>query len=169
MDKVWVQRVSRVDAQELIKFNQENRNYHRPWVFPFLDMVGFDSWYARSLTAATVSFVAREITSREIVGVININDIVMGSLQGGYLGYYGSYMYSGRGLMTDALRLVVQYAFVELGLHRLEANIQPQNAASIAVVRRVGFVKEGFSPRYLFIDGAWRDHERWATVADRQG
>jgi ribosomal-protein-alanine N-acetyltransferase len=70
------------------------------------------------------------------------------------------------GLMTAALRAAAVFAFDELGLHRLEANIQPENTASIALVRRLGFDKEGYSPRYLRIDGVWRDLERWALLAD---
>jgi ribosomal-protein-alanine N-acetyltransferase len=74
--------------------------------------------------------------------------------------------FAGTGLMTEALRAAVGYAFNELGLHRLEANIQPGNTASIALVRRLGFRQEGFSPRYLRINGEWRDHERWALLSD---
>lgn len=73
------------------------------------------------------------------------------------------------GFMTEALSSVANYAFGELGLHRLEANIQPENAASIALVRRLGFQKEGYSPRYLRMDGEWRDHERWALLSDNSG
>lgn len=71
--------------------------------------------------------------------------------------------------MTEALRAAVSYAFGDLGLHRLEANIQPENVASIALVRRLGFQKEGFSPSYLRLGGQWRDHERWALLADSSG
>jgi ribosomal-protein-alanine N-acetyltransferase len=71
--------------------------------------------------------------------------------------------------MTEALRLVVRYAFSGLGLHRLEANIQPGNAASIRLVQRCGFRNEGYSPHYLFIDGAWRGHERWAITREMTG
>jgi ribosomal-protein-alanine N-acetyltransferase len=83
-----------------------------------------------------------------------------------YLGYYGMATFARRGLMTEAVRLTTRYAFDEIGPHRLEANIQPGNAPSIALVQRLGFRKEGFSPRYLRIDGVWCDHERWALLAD---
>jgi [ribosomal protein S5]-alanine N-acetyltransferase len=113
-----------------------------------------------------VGLVARETTSNEVVGVVNINEIVAGVFQSAYLGYYGMQRHAGQGYMTEALRAAVAYAFDDLGLHRLEANIQPGNVASLSLVRRVGFQKEGFSPRYLRIDGEWRDHERWALLAD---
>jgi ribosomal-protein-alanine N-acetyltransferase len=68
--------------------------------------------------------------------------------------------------MGEGLALVLDRAFGELGFHRLEANIQPANPASAALVSRIGFRKEGFSPQYLFVDGAWRDHDRWAILSD---
>jgi ribosomal-protein-alanine N-acetyltransferase len=88
------------------------------------------------------------------------------TVQSAYLGYYGMSNFARTGLMTEALRAAVAYAFSELGLHRVEANIQPGNTASTALVRRLGFKQEGLSPRYLRINGEWRDHERWALLAD---
>ena len=72
--------------------------------------------------------------------------------------------------MREGLQLVLDYAFGPLSLHRIEANIQPGNAASIALARGAGFRLEGYSPRYLLIGGQWRDHERYAlTVDERAG
>ncbi len=62
--------------------------------------------------------------------------------------------------MTEAVEILLRFAFKNLKLHRIEANVQPQNAASIAVLQRTNFTKEGFSPKYLKIGGRWRDHER---------
>jgi ribosomal-protein-alanine N-acetyltransferase len=70
-----------------------------------------------------------------------------------------------QGFMREGLRAVTRHAFNRLGLHRLEASIQPGNAASIALARSCGFAKEGYSPRYLKLGGRWRDHERWAILA----
>jgi ribosomal-protein-alanine N-acetyltransferase len=96
--------------------------------------------------------------------VINLSQIFMGGFCSAYLGYYVGARYAKRGYMTEALRLMLDYAFRKLKLHRLEANIQPTNLSSIALVKRAGFVREGYSRRYLKIGGRWRDHERWAIL-----
>ena len=167
--RVTIARGARTDRAELIRTNQNSRAHHLPWVEPFTDDSGFDAWFARSLTGPNVGLVAREIATARIVGIVNISDIGLGTFLSAYLGYYGMTWCAGRGLMTEAVGLAVGYAFETLGLHRVEANIQPGNARSIALVRRLGFTREGFSPRYLHIDGDWRDHERWARLADQQG
>ena len=92
--------------------------------------------------------------------------MVRGSFHSAYLGYYISAAAARCGIMSEALSLVIHHAFNVLELHRLEANIQSGNTASIALARKLGFRKEGFSPRYLRLDGEWRDHERWAILAD---
>ena len=166
MTTLRLSRVTPADAADLIAANVASQAHHLPWVTSFTDQTGFDTWFARGLTGPNVSLVAREAVSNQIVGVINLNEIVMGAFQSAYLGYYGMLNFARTGLMTEALRAAAHYAFNDLGLHRLEANIQPDNLASIALVRRAGFQQEGFSPRYLRINGEWRDHERWTLLAD---
>ena len=93
--------------------------------------------------------------------------IVRGALRSGFLGYGVVAAHAGRGYMTEGTQLVLARAFSELRLHRLEANVQPGNRASIALVRRCGFVREGLSERYPKLGGQWRDHERWAIRAEQ--
>jgi RimJ/RimL family protein N-acetyltransferase len=86
---------------------------------------------------------------------------------GSIVGYEGSVAYGGRNLMGEGLALMLRHAFQGQRLHRVEANVQPGNVRSRALVERAGFRQEGYSPRYLKIGGRWRDHERWAiTVED---
>jgi ribosomal-protein-alanine N-acetyltransferase len=101
-----------------------------------------------------------------LLGAINLSEIVRGKFQSGYLGYYIGAAHAGQGYMTEALQLMLAVAFRRLRLHRVEANIQPNNDASIRLVKRAGFRREGYSPRYLKIAGQWRDHERWALLAE---
>jgi [ribosomal protein S5]-alanine N-acetyltransferase len=166
MPSVVLAPVQRSDATALIRANLASRSHHQPWLHPFTDADGFEQWFGTCLTGATVGLVAREDTCGGIVGVVNISQIVLRDFLSAYLGYYGMAGFTGRGLMTEAVRLAVRHAFDALGLHRVEANVQPGNLRSLALVRRLGFRHEGLSPRYLRIGGAWRDHERWALLAD---
>jgi len=107
------------------------------------------------------------LSSGELAGVINVNEIVRGRFRSGYLGYYVLAPHAAKGYMAQGLRLVISRAFRRDRLHRLEANVQPGNVRSLALVRGLGFRLEGLSLRYLKIGGQWRDHERWAlTVED---
>lgn len=101
-----------------------------------------------------------------IVGSIGLFQIVRFSMQGGVTGYFVGAPHVRQGYATEALQLVIRLAFRKLKLHRVEANIQPHNAPSRALVKRAGFTREGLSRRFLKIDGRWRDHERWAILVD---
>jgi ribosomal-protein-alanine N-acetyltransferase len=160
---ISLQPVTRQDAPALIRANAANRTHHAPWAYPFTDAAGFDAWFAQILTGPNVSLLAREAALGGIVGVVNISQIVAGAFHSAFLGYYGMAGFGGRGLMTEAVRQAARHGFQRLGLHRLEANIQPGNLPSIALVKRLGFRLEGFSPQYLRVGGGWRDHERWAA------
>ena len=104
-----------------------------------------------------------------VVGFFNLGEIIRGPLQTAFLGYGAFVPHDGRGYMSEGMALVLHEAFVAQGLHRVEANIQPGNIASIALARRSGFTREGFSPGYLHVAGRWRDHERWAIRAEVWG
>lgn len=164
--RVKLHAVAAEDGPDLIQSNLLSRDLHTPWASPFIDDQGFQQWLKVAGTESHVGLVARLVETGQVVGVVNISQIFMGAFQSAYLGYYGSINCTGRGLMAEAVQAAVQLAFTELGLHRLEANIQPGNVRSINLVRRLGFRNEGFSPKYLKLDGQWRDHERWAILAD---
>ncbi|WP_457447394.1 GNAT family N-acetyltransferase [Roseateles sp. P5_E4] len=157
-----IRTVTAADEAAFIAAAQASRQLHRPWVQPPCDAKAFARHLARFDGAAHHGFVVED--DGELAGAINLTNIVMGALCSGYLGYYAFAGFEGRGLMTQGLNAVVRHAFKELGLHRVEANIQPGNLASIALARRCAFALEGYSPRYLKIAGRWRDHERWARV-----
>ena len=110
-------------------------------------------------------YVIHEFATGAVAGYIELTNIVRGPFQSAYLGYYMFKGYERRGFMKWAMSVIIQKAWKELKLHRLEANIQPGNAASIALVRSLGFTKEGYSPAYLKVGGRWCDHERWAILA----
>lgn len=164
---VTIRRPVTGDGPALIQANNESRAYHEPWVYAFRDQAGFQAWFERSLTGASVPYLVLE--DGVPAGIINLNNIVMNAFRSAQLGYYGFLGFEGRGLMAQGLARVIEAAFGDLGLHRLEAAIQPDNRRSIALVKRLGFQHEGFSPRYLQVGGVWRDHERFARLADDDG
>ncbi len=120
----------------------------------------------RSLRDHPEAFLVCARKGGAIVGVINLSQIFHGNFRSAYSGYYGDAAAAGRGYVAEGMRLLIRHAFSTLKLHRLEANIQPGNRASIRLAKACGFRLEGYSPRYLKIAGRWRDHERWAITAD---
>lgn len=155
------------DAAEFTMLARESRDLHAPWLFPPADPEAYATYAGRLIEDPTKQgFLVCSRDDGRIAGFININNIVQGAFLCGALGYGAFAHAAGRGLMGEGLDLVTRYAFGTLGLHRLEVNIQPANVASIGLVRRAGYRLEGFSPDFLFIDGAWRDHERWAITAE---
>lgn len=154
-------------ARVYLDFLERNESYHKPWVYYSCDLKSYDHYLNRIKRGITQGFFIIDIKSDALVGVININNIQLGSLRMASLGYCGDQSCAGGGYMTEGMELVLKYAVEDIGLHRIEANIQPGNIASKKLVKRLGFQKEGFSPDYMQIDGKWRDHERWA-ILDRE-
>lgn len=154
------------DCDEFIALNRASAHFHRGLASPPRTRQQFAAYLKRYRRADTCCvFICRK-PDGAIVGAINLGQIFRGALKGAYLGYYLGAPFVGQGYMTEAMQLMLRYAFRHLKLHRVETNIQPGNAPSIALVERTGFTREGFSRRYLKVCGRWRDHERWALLAE---
>jgi len=154
------------DREAFLELVRESRDLHRPWTYPPERADQFDDLVSRSVRDDFACLVTTLVDGGDLVGIFTISQIVRGYFQSAYLGYYASARHAGKGLMGESMALVLDHSFGPLALHRLEANIQPGNAPSVALARSAGFRLEGFSPRYLLIGGRWRDHERYAITAD---
>jgi [ribosomal protein S5]-alanine N-acetyltransferase len=164
--RVVLRTPARSDEDEFIARMHASSSLHRPWLYPPLTRDSYRGYLERIAGDRHEGFLACRREDSAIVGWLNVSEIVRGPFQSAYLGYGAVVPFAGKGYMSEALRLLVRHAFTTMKLHRLEANIQPGNHASIALVKRCGFEREGYSPRYLKIAGRWRDHERWAIRAD---
>ncbi|HUR08588.1 MAG TPA: GNAT family protein [Nonomuraea sp.] len=156
------------DYEEFAALVRESAEMHRPWM-PGQAITSyeiFESYLTRFELPINEGFVICLRDTGAIVGRVNVNNIVRGTNQSGTLGYAAYASTTGRGYMTEGLDLVIRFAFGELGLHRLEANIQPANTPSLNLVKRLGFQREGYSANFQYINGAWRDHERWAITIE---
>ena len=150
------------DEAEFVAAVAQSHSLHSPWVSPPETKEKFRAYLKKMAAPDAQAFLV--CVDDRIGGVINLTNVVYGNFCSGYIAYYAFAHSTRQGVLTAGLQAFIERAFGELNLHRLEANIQPGNLASIALAKRCGFAKEGFSPRYLKIDGEWRDHERWALV-----
>jgi ribosomal-protein-alanine N-acetyltransferase len=154
------------DRDEFVTLMRASRSFHRPWATAPSDDERFTAYLADARRPDFDALLVCRSADRAIIGFFNLSQITRGRLQSAYLGYAAGKQYARNGYMRQGLELVLRHAFVVLRLHRVEANIQPGNEASIRLARGAGFRREGFSPRYLKIGGRWRDHERWAILSD---
>lgn len=165
-DRVLIRPPTANDYQALLSLRHRSRAFHSPWIATWTS-ADCRAYLQRCQREDFEGLLICHIRTQQIVGVVNLSQIFYGPFQNAYLGYYADVEFAGQGLMTEGMRLAIAHAFATLKLHRLEANIQPENTASINLVKRLNFTKEGYSRRYLKINGKWRDHERWAlTVED---
>ncbi len=165
-ERVVIVRPRMSDRNEFLDAVTRSASLLEPWVYAPSTPPQWSAYVRRMRAPDSRAFHLRRHGDRALVGVVNLNTIILGGLRQAFVGYYSFVPHTGNGYMTDGLRLVVAQAFREIGLHRLEANIQPGNERSKALAGRAGFRCEGFSPRYLQVGGAWRDHERWAITAE---
>jgi ribosomal-protein-alanine N-acetyltransferase len=164
--EILLEPISPKRKTEFLRLARLSRDFHRPWTSApdteirfrkYLDRIGDDSFRC--------FFVIRRADD-QLIGVINVSQIIRRLFQSAFLGYYVFAPYANQGYMGQGLALVLREAFTKLKLHRLEANIQPGNRPSKKLVKRLGFRREGFSPKYLRVDGKWTDHERFAITRE---
>ena len=164
---VYLRKVASQDQTEFLQLMRTSMDAHKPWITPPTTPQMFRNYMQRIRRSDHEGYAICRAEDDCIVGVININHVVRGTFQNASLGYYVGTPFQGLGYMQQGLEQVLRLAFTTLGLHRLEANIQPENLRSKALVARCGFEFEGLSKKFLYIDGEWRDHERWSAFADR--
>ena len=168
--RIALARPSRSHEPAFLAAVRASRALHAGFVVPPTTPAAYREYLARfgSRRAGVrgLGFFAVRRADRAIAGVLNLSEIVRGAFQSAYLGYYALAPHAGAGHMTEAMVLVLDAAFGELGLHRVEANVQPVNLRSLALVERAGFAREGYSRRYVKVGGRWRDHVRFALLAE---
>ncbi len=156
------------DKAQWNRVRAENRDWLSPWeaTIPksgeesymqlpsFFEMVKILNTEARN--GRSFSFAIWH--QSQLIGQITLGGVMYGAMRGGHIGYWIDRNFANRGYTTQAVEILTQYAFEELKLHRLEINLRPENASSRRVAEKAGYVFEGERPRYLHIDGQWRDH-----------
>ena len=157
---------TRDDCDEFVELMRASRSYHRPWSAPPTERETYMELLERANDPDFELFLCCRLDDGAIVGYFELSQIFRRHFQNAVLGYNGSAPYAGQGYMSEGIELVLRHAFLTMRLHRVEANIQPGNMRSLALVQRAGLRNEGFSPRYLKIGGRWRDHERWAILVE---
>lgn len=163
--RIDLERPTLLREEEFLAAVRQSRKLHKGLASPPDSIAKYREYLGTLRSTQRESFFVVVRDSDTLAGLINVSEIVRGAFQSAYLGYYALEPHAGSGCMREGLRQVIQHCFRRLKLHRLEANIQPENKRSIELVRSLGFRKEGFSPGYLKICGRWRDHERWALLA----
>ena len=145
---------------------RQSKKLHRSWVSPPATHAAFAYFVARATRADHRIFLVRVRETRELAGVVTLGNISLGVSRSAFVGYYAFEPLARRGYMSEGLALVLDFAFVKLALNRVEVNVQPDNLRSLRLARRLGFRREGFSPKYLEIAGRFRDHVRTAILAE---
>jgi [ribosomal protein S5]-alanine N-acetyltransferase len=171
-DRILLRYLTPDDAQALLAFMKENRGFLEQWEparergFFTLDAQLADIEAAADDAAADRRHAFAIFLDSELVGRIALSQIFRGIFQNAYLGYSVAQRWNGRGLATEAVRVAVDFAFGDLGLHRVQAAVMPRNIGSIRVLEKNGFREEGYAVGYLCINGVWEDHRIFARTRD---
>jgi [ribosomal protein S5]-alanine N-acetyltransferase len=155
------------DEVEYLANYKKNRADLKPWVHVPKNSNEFRQYALEMRTKENKAFVVYDKGTKKMIGLVELRDIYMFDFKNSYMVYFGFKPHLRKGLMSQAVKMVIQLAFKKLKLHRLEANIQPTNLASIALAKSCGFKREGYSPKFIKKNGTWKDHERWAILNEK--
>jgi len=161
------------DYAEWAALREESRAFLEPWEPKWspdeLSRAAFRERVKRSNyeydKGTGISFLIFGTADDRLLGGISLSNIRYGVAQSAHIGYWMGERYAGRGLMLDALELVIPFAFDRLRLHRLEAACIPTNVRSMRLLEKAGFRREGLLRSYLRINGVWEDHHLYALIA----
>lgn len=154
-------------ARPMLDYQVRNRQHFAAWDPKPGDMFFTELYWTMQLRQQALSWeqgrgarflLTQPEQPRQIIGTVSLSNIVRGVFQAAHLGYGIDHSLQGQGLMHEAVSEIIRFAFDDLRLHRLQANYQPHNQRSAALLQRLGFVEEGLARDYLYINGAWRDH-----------
>jgi ribosomal-protein-alanine N-acetyltransferase len=163
---VIIRRLTAADREEFVTLVASSAEFLHPWVYLPHNFDKFDAYLRRFDGASAECLLVCARDTGNIVGTVTISDIIRGPYQRATVGYNAFIASARRGYISEGIGLVFEFAFEELGLHRLEADIQPANVPSLKLAEKVGFHQEGYSPGFICINGVWKDHERWAINSD---
>lgn len=171
-DNIYVRKLIPEDAGALLKLQKDNQDF-----FEKFSMSRDNDYYTFEAQIRTIQAFERNrsegkeynfgiFTNNEehLVGTINLFQVVRGSLQSAFIGYFLDKQHNGKGYTTEAVKLVVKYGFDNLKLHRIEAGVMPHNLGSIRVLEKSGFHKEGLATKNVKINGKWEDHQVLAII-----
>jgi len=165
-ERVYLRLPEETDRAAFVAAWAASSSLHDPWVDPDEPDHAFDRLLDRNRTDTDRSLLVVRNEDGALAGMYNVSQIFRGGFQNAYLGYAAFAPLAGHGYMRESMPLLLAYAFEDLGLHRLQANVQPENARSVELLRGSGWREEGFAPRYLEIRGEWCDHLLFAILAD---
>lgn len=171
-DGIDGERIRLVSAQpgmagQIAEYCRKNREFLEPFE-PLRDEVYYTEEGQEKLLRKNIEawqektgyqfYIVRKDEPGKIIGTIGLSNVIRGVFRSAFLGYKLDKEYLNQGFMSEAVTLIVEFAFKELGLHRIEGNVMPKNRASLRVMEKCGFVNEGVSRKYLLIRGVWEDH-----------
>ncbi len=168
-NQISLRKVSLKDQETFLTAARKSRSLHQNWVRVPHTAGAFRQYVKDMNTDTDIAYLVKARFSKALVGVVELKDIYRGNFRNAYVIYFVFEGYASHGYMTEAVEELIHIAFSRLRLHRLEANIQPNNLASRRLAKTCGFRKEGLAKAFLKKGGEWRDHERWAVTSTELG